>query len=252
MIRLADKINQYFELMEDIRTSLFRVLPVSDRYMCVVSFSTSMQALQCKLVNKVSLMEAHLLEGLTGNEIVTYGQYMKAAEDWAAGNMQSDYPFAQDADVYAEYRALTTSEESDQKDEDESVDESDIQDLDNARTQILSASLEELRTMVLDAKLLRENRIANFDIGDLQEMLFEHYGIDDDVEDADDFDDADTDVVGELVKRFDGMCNHEALKAANLLTKEEMLSLASVWGIEKTAHEPAMRSLIKGYILHRT
>lgn len=250
MTKLADKINQYFELMEYIRTSLFRVLPVSDRYMCVVSFSTSMQALQCKLVNKVSLMEAHLLEGLTGTEIVTYGQYMKAAEDWAAGNMQGDYPFAQDADVYAEYRALTTSEEPEQ-DEVEQVEpeEEDIQDLDNARTQILSASLEELRTMVLDAKLLRKNRIANFDIGDLQEMLFEHYGIDDDIEDADD---SDTDVVGALVKRFDSMCNHEALKAANLLTKEEMLSLAGVWGLEKTAHEPAMRSLIKGHILRRT
>lgn len=253
MTKLADKINQYFELMEDIRTSLFRVLPVSDRYMCVVSFSTSMQALQCKLVNKVSLMEAHLLEGLTGTEIVTYGQYMKAAEDWAAGNMQGDYPFAQDADVYAEYRALTTSEEPEQ-DEVEQVEpeqvepeQEDIQDLDNARTQILSASLEELRTMVLDAKLLRKNRIANFDIGDLQEMLFEHYGIDDDVEDDDE--DDDTDGFESTQEYVESLSKNAALAKVETYGIPHLFSLADAWGFEKSTDVIAMRSLAKGYIL---
>lgn len=244
MTKLADKINQYFELMEDIRTSLFRVLPVSDRYMCVVSFSTSMQALQCKLVNKVSLMEAHLLEGLTGQELLAYGQYMKAAEDWAAGNMQSDYPFAQDADVYAEYRALTTSDEpAHDEDDDEDLDE---QEMDNLRTSILCADKATLMQMFADEGLGTKGTAADMDVGQLQDVLCEHYGLNSDV------DSHVVDVVGELVKRFERLPNHKALKEADLLTKEEMISLAGVWGLEKTAHEPAMRSLIKGYILRRT
>lgn len=244
MTKLADKINQYFELMEDIRTSLFRVLPVSDRYMCVVSFSTSLQALQCKLVNKVSLMEVHLLEGLTGHELLTYGQYMKAAEDWAAGHMQGDYPFAQDEDVYAEYRALTTSDAPEPNGDDE--EDLDEQEMDNLRTSILCADKATLMQMFADEGLGTKGTAADMDVGQLQDVLCEHYDLNSDV------DSHVVDVVGEMVKRFERLPNHKALKEADLLTKEEMISLAGVWGLEKTAHEPAMRSLIKGYILRRT
>jgi len=109
--KLSEQIHRYFNLMETIREQLFRVLPISDRYLCIVSFSTSHQAMMCDLVNKESLMPTKLLEGLTGDELVRYGTITKLVEDWVAGGMQAEYPLRQDADVYAEYRSLTRNEE---------------------------------------------------------------------------------------------------------------------------------------------
>ena len=126
--KLSEQIHQYFDLMEQIRSQLYRVLPVSDRYLCVISFSTQLQALQCVLVSKVSLMEAKLIEGLTGQELVTYGQYLQTAEQWVANGMQEDYPFPQDKDVYAEYRSLTRDEAQPEPEGYEDEDEDDDTD----------------------------------------------------------------------------------------------------------------------------
>lgn len=105
--KLSEQINRYFNLMEKIREQLFRVMPVSDRYLCIVSFSTNHQAMMCDLVSKESLMPAKLLDGLTGQELVTYGSIKRAVEDWVADGMQADFPLSQSDDVYAEYKSLT-------------------------------------------------------------------------------------------------------------------------------------------------
>lgn len=120
MTDLSAKINNYFELMEEIRAALFRVMPVSDRYLCIVSFSTQLQALQCTLVSKTSLMEVKLIEGLTGQELATFGTIMQKVEGWAANNMQGTFPLDNDKDAYAEYKALTRDEpEAEPEDEDD-------------------------------------------------------------------------------------------------------------------------------------
>lgn len=242
--KLSEQINRYFNLMEKIREQMYRVLPVSDRYLCVVSFSTQLHALQCVLVSKASLMEAKLIEGLTGQELVTYGQYLQTAEQWVANGMQDDYPFTQDKDVYAEYRSLTRDESQPVPEMDDEED-LDIQELDNLRTSILCADKATLVQMYVDENLGTKGKAADMDAEQLQEALCEHYGLNPDVPVRL------VDVVGEMVKRFESLPNHAALKEVDLLTKEELLSLAGAWGIEKTAHEHTMRSLIKGYLLRR-
>lgn len=114
--KLGEKIDQYFGLMEEIRRALFRVMPVSDRYMCVVSFNTQLQAMQCSLVSKTSLLEAKLLDGLTGRELVAYGRITQKIEVWAAGGMRDEFPLSQSEDVYAEYVGLTRNEEENEQD----------------------------------------------------------------------------------------------------------------------------------------
>lgn len=110
MTNLNKKLGQYFSLMEEIRESLFRVVEVSERYLCIVSFSTQYQAVMVSLVSKSSLMDVKLLEGLTGSEIIAYGTIHKAVEDWQAGGMTADFPIEQDADVYARYRKLVSND----------------------------------------------------------------------------------------------------------------------------------------------
>ncbi|UAW96823.1 hypothetical protein pEaSNUABM22_00336 [Erwinia phage pEa_SNUABM_22] len=112
--KLSEQLNRYFNLMEKIREQLFRTLPVSDRYMCIVSFSTQYQALQCDLVSKESLLPAKLIEGLTGQELVVYGTIKAQIEKWVADGMVDDFPIAQDADTYAQYRVSVGDAETDQ------------------------------------------------------------------------------------------------------------------------------------------
>lgn len=243
--KLSEQIHRYFNLMEKIREQMYCVLPVSNRYLCIVSFSTQLQALQCVLVNKESLMEAKLIEGLTGQELITYGQYMRTAEEWVANGMQDDYPFTQDKDVYAEYRSLTRDEQP-QPETDEDEEDLDEQEMDNLRTSILCADKATLMQMFADEGLGTKGTAADMDVGQLQDALCDHYGLNPDV------DIKVVDVVGELVKRFESLPKHKALEAAHHLTKEEMLSLADAWGLEKVPYESTMRSLIKGHILHRT
>lgn len=246
--KLSEQIHRYFNLMEKIREQMYCVLPVSNRYLCIVSFSTQLQALQCVLVNKESLMEAKLIEGLTGQELITYGQYRRTAEEWVANGMQDDYPFTQDKDVYAEYRSLTRDEQSQPEiDEDEEDEEDlDVQEMDNLRTSILCADKATLMQMFADEDLGTKGTAADMDVGQLQDALCDHYGLNPDV------DVKVVDVVGELVERLENMPKHKALEEAHHLTKEELLSLADAWGIEKDAHESTMRSLIKGHILRRS
>ncbi|QZE56528.1 hypothetical protein pEaSNUABM40_00333 [Erwinia phage pEa_SNUABM_40] len=245
--KLSEQINRYFNLMEKIREQMYRVLPVSNRYLCVVSFSTQLQALQCVLVSKESLMEAKLIEGLTGQELITYGQYMRTAEEWVANGMQDDYPFTQDKDVYEEYRSLTRDEQMPVPEMDDGEeDDLDVQEMDDLRTSILCADKATLMQMFADEGLGTKGTAADMDVGQLQDALCDHYGLNPDVGVKV------VDVVGALVERLENMPKHEALKEAHHLTKEELLSLADAWGIEKDAHESTMRSLIKGHILRRT
>ncbi|AWY08590.1 hypothetical protein HOT49_gp337 [Erwinia phage vB_EamM_Alexandra] len=108
--KLSEQINRYFNLMEKIREQLFRVLNVSERYLCIVSFNTQHQAMQCDLVSRESLLPAKLLEGLRGQELVVYGTITAQIEKWVADGMVDDFPIAQDADTYAQYRKLVDPE----------------------------------------------------------------------------------------------------------------------------------------------
>ncbi|QZE57539.1 hypothetical protein MPK71_gp330 [Erwinia phage pEa_SNUABM_1] len=244
--KLSEQINRYFNLMESIREQLYRVLPVSDRYMCIVSFSTQLQALQCVLVNKESLMEAKLIEGLTGAELTLYGQYLQTAEQWVAGGMQSDYPFTQDKDVYAEYRSLTRDEQMPVPEMEEDDEDLDEQELDNLRTAILCADKPTLMQMFADEGLGTKGRAADMDAGELQDVLCEHYGLNPDV------DVKLVDVAGELVKRFENMPKHKRRAALQHLPLDEMHILADAWCIEKAPHESTMRALISDHIRRRT
>ncbi|QZE60245.1 hypothetical protein pEaSNUABM35_00328 [Erwinia phage pEa_SNUABM_35] len=109
--KLSEQINRYFNLMEKIREQLFRVLNVSDRYLCIVSFNTQHQAMQCDLVSRESLLPAKLLEGLSGQELVVYGTITAQIEKWVADGMSDDFPITQDADTYAQYRKLVDPEQ---------------------------------------------------------------------------------------------------------------------------------------------
>ncbi len=237
--KLSEQIHQYFDLMEQIRSQLFRVVDISERYYCITSFSTSLQAMQCALVSKASLMEVKLIEGLTGKELMAFGAIHDALEQWSASGMTGDFPISQDQNVFAAYKSLTREEEADAPDTNED-------ELEELRTSILCADKAWLMQSYADEGLGTKGQAYDMDVGQLQDALCEHFGFNPDV------DVRVVDVVGEMVKRFTDMPNHEALKEADLLTKEEMLSLADVWGLEKTAHEHSMRSLIKGYILRRT
>lgn len=235
--KLSEQIHRYFNLMEKIREQMYCVLPVSNRYLCIVSFSTQLQALQCVLVSKESLMEAKLIEGLTGQELITYGQYMRTAEEWVANGMQDDYPFTQDKDVYAEYRSLTRDEQPQPElDDEEDLDE---QEMDNLRTSILCADKATLMQMFADEGLGTKGTAADMDVGQLQDALCDHYGLNPDV------DVKVVDVVGELVKRFESMPKHKALEEAHRLTMEEMHILADAWSLDKAPYESTMRALIK-------
>lgn len=256
--KLSEQINRYFNLMEKIREQMYRILPVSDRYLCIVSFSTQLQALQCVLVNKESLMEAKLLEGLTGQELVTYGQYMRTAEEWVAGGMQDDYPFTQDKDVYAEYRSLTRDEQSQPEiDEDEEDEEDlDVQEMDNLRTSILCADKATLMQMFADEGLGTKGTAADMDVGQLQDVLCEHYGLNSDVGvslvSASEDDDEDephtvTDFSWASIQRMD---KHEALAAVSALEGEALKRVAQEAGVASDTSGKALRSLLKGRVLN--
>ena len=109
--KLSEQINRYFNLMERIREQLFRVLSVSDRYLCIVSFNTQHQAVQCDLVSRESMLPAKLLDGLTGQELVVYGTVKAKIEQWVADGMTDDFPIEQDADTYTQYRKLVDPEQ---------------------------------------------------------------------------------------------------------------------------------------------
>lgn len=243
--KLSEQINRYFNLMEKIREQMYRVLPVSDRYLCVISFSTQLQALQCVLVSKASLMEAKLIEGLTGQELVTYGQYMRTAEEWVANGMQDDYPFTQDKDVYAEYRNLTQDEQMPVPEMDDEED-LDVQELDNLRTSILCADKATLMQMYADEGLGTKGTAADMDVDQLQDVLCEHYGLNADV------DVKVVDVGIELVRRFENMPKHKRRLALEHLPLEEMHILADAWGLEKVPYESTMKALISDHIRRNT
>lgn len=236
--KLSEQINRYFNLMEKIREQLFRVMPVSNRYLCVVSFSTSHQAVMCDLVSKESLMPAKLLDGLTGQELVAYGSIKQAIEQWVAGGMSDDFPLSQDADVYSEYRGLTRDEQP-QPETDEEEEDLDEQEMDNLRTSILCADKATLMRMFADEGLGTKGTAADMDVGQLQDALCDHYGLNPDV------DVKVVDVADELVKHFESLPKHKALEAAHRLTMEQMHILADAWGLDKAPHESTMRALIK-------
>ena len=256
--KLSEQINRYFNLMEKIREQMYRVLPVSDRYLCVVSFSTQLQALQCVLVSKASLMEAKLIEGLTGQELVTYGQYLRTAEEWVANGMQDDYPFTQDKDVYAEYRSLTRddSQPVPEMDDEEDLDE---QELDNLRTSILCSDKATLMQMFADEGLGTKGTAADMDVGQLQDVLCEHYGLNSDVpvrlvrtseeDDGEDEPDLSTDVSWTSIER---MSKHEALAAVSALEGETLKRVAQEAGVASDTSGKALRSLLKGRVLNLT
>lgn len=251
--KLSEQINRYFNLMEKIREQMYRVLPVSDRYLCIVSFSTQLQALQCVLVSKSSLMEAKLLEGLTGQELVTYGQYMRTAEEWVAGGMQDDYPFTQDKDVYAEYRSLTRDEQTPvpEMEDEEDLDE---QELDNLRTSILCADKATLMQMYADEGLGTKGTAADMDVGQLQDVLCEHYGLNSDVDvslvgTAEDEDEPHT-VTDFSWASIQRMSRHEALAAVSALSGEGLKRVAQEAGVASDTSGKALRSLLKGRVLN--
>lgn len=236
--KLSEQINRYFNLMETIREQLYRVLPVSDRYLCVVSFSTQLQALQCVLVNKESLMEAKLIEGLTGAELTTYGQYLQLAEQWVAGGMQSDYPFAQDKDVYAEYRRLTRNEEPDAP---EAQRRYSREQLNNIRNDILTHDRKRLCELVKSLSIATQHTTKDWTDQELREALFKFFGIDDSVA-ADQKDET-------TVQYIEGLPRHVAMKELNHLDMVQLHTLADAWSLDKSDDLHTMLSIAKGHIL---
>lgn len=139
--KLSEQIHQYFDLMEQIRSQLFRVVDISERYYCITSFSTSLQAMQCALVSKASLMEVKLIEGLTGKELMAFGAIHDALEQWSASGMAGDFPISQDQNVFAAYKSLTREEEV-QDDRDLTLGENLLRrSLDDALIEIESMSM---------------------------------------------------------------------------------------------------------------
>lgn len=184
MTNLNKKIDKYFSLMEEIREALFRVVEVSERYLCIVSFSTQYQAVMVSLVNKESLMEVKLLSGLTGAEIIAYGKLYKAVEDWQAGGMKAAFPIDQDADVYTRYRKLVAGDQPEPVKTAEPVTRPtakstkkkklDRQTQDNVRTEILSADRQWLIYTATDLKLITRKRAVNTSDEELQNILIAH------------------------------------------------------------------------------
>lgn len=183
---LSEKINRYFKLMEDIRAEMFRVIDVSDRYFGIVSFNTNMQALQTSLVSKSSLMEVKLLEGITGAELLAFGNMVHTVEQWVAGGMKGDFPIAQAKDVYTHYRAATNNEPVVQNEPEPEtaqgpgaivVDVVDRQELDNIKVQLLSFDDSELIDHAAQFKLGTRARLHRMRRDELLDMLFDHHGI---------------------------------------------------------------------------
>lgn len=106
MSNLGNKLKVYFELMQNIRESCYRVVRISDRYLCITSFSVEQSSVQCSLVLKDSLMEQKLLAGLTGPELIAYGEIMQKIDLWAQTDRAGEFPISTDQDAYAEYRGL--------------------------------------------------------------------------------------------------------------------------------------------------
>ncbi|QYW03974.1 hypothetical protein pEaSNUABM46_00331 [Erwinia phage pEa_SNUABM_46] len=180
---LSEKINRYFNLMEDIRAEMFRVIDVSDRYFGIVSFNTNMQALQTTLVSRSTLMEVKLLEGIKGAELIAFGNMVHTVEQWVAGGMKGAFPIEQTKDVYAKYRAATSDEPQAQSEPEPAnapqtdADVLDPQELDNIKVQLLSFDDSELIDHAAQFKLGTRTRLRCMGRDDLLDMLFDHHGI---------------------------------------------------------------------------
>ena len=166
--KLSEQLNRYFNLMESIREQLFRTLPISSRYICVVSFSTQYQAVLCDLVSKESLLPAKLLDGLTGQELVAYGTIKEKIERWAQAGMVDDFPIDQDADVYAQYRkAVGDSEE----------DEADSVTKEQMLVGIQTSDRPALVRMAASLQVMNSYDTRNMDAAELRDRLINHFGL---------------------------------------------------------------------------
>lgn len=177
---LSEQINRYFNLMESIREKMFRVIEVSDRYFGIVSFNTNMQAIQTSLVSKATLMDVKLLEGVTGDELLTFGTMVQAVERWVSGGMQGEFPIAQTQDVYAQYRALTSSPEKPTErpqTKGSDADKRDAQDLDNIKCELLTFDTQELIEYASQLKLGSRTSLRKKTQDELLHMMFGHYGL---------------------------------------------------------------------------
>lgn len=255
--KLSEKINRYFNLMEQIREQLFRVMAISDRYLCIVSFSTSTQSVMCDLISKQSLMPAKLLEGLTGAELVAYGTILSQVEVWVAGGMQGEYPLSQDKDIYAAYRKMTR-DESEEQDEDEDDEDLDYQERDNVRTSILCADHAWLVGSYVEAQLGTREQACKLSFDELQEALSEHYGVSRDVDvtvvDTSEEDENDEEECQELPgvswQSIASMPRAEALQSISRLQDEALRRVAQEAGVACNTTADSLRSLLKGRILN--
>ncbi len=106
MTSLKEKLDLYFNTLEELRHGMHRVIHISDRYFGIVTFSAEHQALDHQLVRRDSMVAVKLIDGLKGEELIAYGQMLKALEDWAKNDYEGDFPIEQDQDIYTQYRKI--------------------------------------------------------------------------------------------------------------------------------------------------
>ncbi|ARW58966.1 hypothetical protein HOS33_gp326 [Erwinia phage vB_EamM_Y3] len=225
--KLSEQINRYFNLMESIRKQLFRVMPISNRYLCIVSFSTQYQAVMSDLVSKESLLPVKLLDGLTGSELVAYGTIMQAIEQWVASGMQEDFPLDQRQDVYSEYRRLTTDAEQESTEPQVAVVRADT----HTRAAILRMSFASLVEAASDLGICHDVQTKDLKHKDLQAAVLKHLGMaqpDAEERDAQDIDNIKTTILSATDDELRVMCAEAhvvARKELRLVGRDEMISL---------------------------